>query len=173
MLELNRKFVIFSSQSCFWFALVLCGIPQLRTQIQWHFERSAFPEVNKYAEYNFASYILFYGISFIIWFLNCFADEKTPFGKNYPKFDVSFRYATIRDFFVHFFYFLCSDHAPRRRPVSFLDYSTRGLMHSYGEAIRNHYKIEISGTLRPKKRPKKLCRSLINIGIVRWPNRLN
>lgn len=166
LFELSRRYDTFTSQSIFWFILVVCGIPQLRTQIESHLKRSAFSEVDKYAEYDFTSYIVFYGLSFAIWFLNCF-DDKMPFRTIFPKSNVSA--ATLHSTFRVFFRFLhCfhRDRVPKNRRVFFLDYFSLGSIRSFGKVTKRRCRIKIFSILTPKKHAKKLCRFLLTIGFV-------
>lgn len=88
LLEANRRFGLRTSglQFLFWFFLLLCGIPQLRTQIQQRHKRQAHGSSNHYDEYYFTSYLIFYIFSLAIWFLNCYADRE-PLQTKYPKSD--------------------------------------------------------------------------------------
>lgn len=90
LVEFNRRFGLQTSglQFSFWFLLLVCGIPQLRTQIRWRLGQYLLSDSAKNGEYDFISYIVFYELSFAVWLLNCFAD-KAPLAKRYQKLDVS------------------------------------------------------------------------------------
>lgn len=79
----NRKYGIRSSglQFLFWFVFALCGAPQFRTEI-----RGATNEMPD-PYYFYISYLIFYPLVLIMFFLNCFAD-KAPRESLYPKSDV-------------------------------------------------------------------------------------
>lgn len=86
LLELNRKYGLRTSglQFLFWFFLLICGIPQLRRQINERHTRLADGIENSYDEYHFTSYFIFYITSLAIWILNCYADRE-PLQTKYPK----------------------------------------------------------------------------------------
>lgn len=91
LLEFNRRAGLRTSglQFLFWFILLICGLPQLRSQIRGRHKRQSEPgDVHHYAEYYFTSYLIFYIISIAIWILNCYAD-KEPLQTKYPKSEVS------------------------------------------------------------------------------------
>lgn len=89
LLETNRRFGLQTSglQFLFWLILLICGIPQLRTQIRNYRNEQTRTIDDKYDEYYFTSFIIFYTVSFVIWFLNCFAD-RSPLHTKYPQTDV-------------------------------------------------------------------------------------
>lgn len=90
LLVFNRKYGLRTSglQFLFWFFLCIFGIPQLRYQIRERIFRQDTGGLNRFDEYNFTSYIIFFGLSVAIWFVNCFAD-KEPLQTKYPKSEVS------------------------------------------------------------------------------------
>lgn len=75
-------------QFLFWLLLVICGTPQLRTQILDRQEREAYSMLDKNDEYHFTSYLIFFVMSAIMWFLNWFADSAPQYTK-YATSDVS------------------------------------------------------------------------------------
>lgn len=76
--------------------MLLCGIPQLRTQKRDRNARQAAEIDDASSEYFFVSYLIFYTLSLAIFILNCYADgeprqtkySKTP--KPYPEKGASF-----------------------------------------------------------------------------------
>lgn len=88
LLEANRRFGLRTSglQFLFWFFLLICGIPQLRTQIRERHMRQAINAEDPYSEYFFTSYLIFYVFSLAIFILNCYADGE-PRQTKYPKSD--------------------------------------------------------------------------------------
>lgn len=84
LLQYNRKYGVRISgvQFIFWFLLVVCGIPHLRTLIQ------SIQTRDDLVPYYSISYIIFFVISTIIWLLNWFADAA-PSTTKYAKSDVS------------------------------------------------------------------------------------
>lgn len=86
LLEANRRYGLRTSglQFLFWMFLLICGIPQLRHQIQERHIRQAKDIDRSYEEYIFASYLIFYIINLAIWMLNCYADRE-PNQTKYPK----------------------------------------------------------------------------------------
>ncbi|XP_055920592.1 multidrug resistance-associated protein 1-like [Eupeodes corollae] len=100
---LNRRFGVQSSGTLFlfWFLLVLLAIPQFRTEIRDYTDRHDHSEIfsdaqMSWADYKFISFMIFFGISVLILFLNCFADNmpretkynRTP--KEIPEVSASF-----------------------------------------------------------------------------------
>lgn len=59
-------------------------MPELRTQIYAKNERKIYGIDDKYDEYTFTSFIIFYIVSFALWILNFYAD-KEPMKTKYPK----------------------------------------------------------------------------------------
>lgn len=94
LLEGNRKFGLRTSglQFLFWFFLLICGLPQLRTEIRDRHDRQAHAIEDAYEEYYFTSYLIYYIVSLAIFILNCYAD-RAPLQTKYPKSDV--RYHSI------------------------------------------------------------------------------
>lgn len=98
LLESNRRFGLRTSglQFLFWFLLLICGIPQLRTQKRDRNERLAGEIDDTNSEYFFASYLIFYILSLAIFILNCYADgepRQTKYSKPpkpYPEVGASF-----------------------------------------------------------------------------------
>ncbi|XP_055295955.1 multidrug resistance-associated protein 1 isoform X2 [Sitodiplosis mosellana] len=86
LLEANRRFGLRTSglQFLFWFFLLICGIPQLRTQIRERHHRQAIDASDPYSEYFFTSYLIFYIFSLAVFILNCYADRE-PRQTKYPK----------------------------------------------------------------------------------------
>lgn len=86
LLEANRRYGLRTSgvQFLFWTILLICGIPQLRTQIRGRKLVESHTQNDSYVEYYFWSYLIFYIISLAIWFLNCFADHE-PKQMKHPK----------------------------------------------------------------------------------------
>lgn len=81
LLEANRRFGL---QFLFWTILLVCGIPQLRTQIDGRKLRNIHGQDDSHAEYTFWSYLIFFIVSLAIWILNCYAD-RAPEQTKYPK----------------------------------------------------------------------------------------
>lgn len=77
LLHFNRRFGIRTSgvQFFFWLLLVICGIPQLRTQYrEWQ------KNVNdNHVAYAFVSYTMYFVMSTVILILNCFADKEPEY----------------------------------------------------------------------------------------------
>lgn len=90
LLVFNRKYGLRTSglQFLFWFFLWIFGIPQLRSQIRERIYRHDTGTLNRFDEYYFTSYIIFFALSVAIWFVNCFAD-KEPLQTKYPKSEVN------------------------------------------------------------------------------------
>lgn len=88
LLEANRRFGLRTSglQFLFWFFLLICGIPQLRTQIRQRHTRRDNDISDPYSEYFFTSYLIFYIFSLAVFILNCYADRE-PRQTKYPKSD--------------------------------------------------------------------------------------
>lgn len=86
LLEANRRFGLRTSglQFLFWTLLLICGIPQLRTQIRDRHKRQEKDIDDSYEEYFFTSYLIFFIFSLAVWILNCYAD-KEPLQTKYPK----------------------------------------------------------------------------------------
>ncbi|XP_055859162.1 ATP-binding cassette sub-family C member 3-like [Episyrphus balteatus] len=100
---LNRKYGVQTSGTLFmfWFFLVICAAPQLRTEIRLNSDRhdhsSEYTDAQMaFADYKFISFIVFFSISCVLLFLNCFADDmpretkynRTP--KEIPEVSASF-----------------------------------------------------------------------------------
>lgn len=87
LLEQNRKNGLRTSglQFLFWFLLIICGIPQLRTQTRSHHfrENSDGIEIENH-QYWITSYLIFYVFSLAIFLFNCCADHE-PNETKYPK----------------------------------------------------------------------------------------
>lgn len=64
--------------------LLVCSLPQLRSQLRNRNERVAANNTNAYDEYNFTSFIIFFAFTGANWLLNCWAD-KEPLELKYPK----------------------------------------------------------------------------------------
>lgn len=86
LLEGNRRFGLRTSglQFLFWLLLLICCIPQLRSQIQGRHNRIAHDIDSPLEEFYFASYLIFYIFTLAIWMLNCYADRE-PLQTKYPK----------------------------------------------------------------------------------------
>lgn len=86
LLEANRRYGLRTSglQFLFWTLLLICGIPQLRTQIRGRKLRQLQDQDDSHADYTFWSYLIFYIISLALWILNCYADRE-PDQTKYPK----------------------------------------------------------------------------------------
>lgn len=67
----------------FWLFMFLFSIPQCRSQIR----RRIADELNFWDEYNFASFMIFFALTTLVFLLNCFAD-KEPLETKYPKSEV-------------------------------------------------------------------------------------
>lgn len=196
LVEFNRRFGLRTSglQFSFWFILLVCGIPQLRTQIRWRLGRYPLSDFAKYHEYNFISYIVFYALSIVVLILNCFAD-KAPLDKRYHKSDVSVSSSFCRPLFSSWMQVRLSilkyqlrrnfwitirevnniihlNLVLRTHRASHQGYFAHGLILWYGRAIKHHWKIKISVMLTPRTLAKKLCLLLANIGNGHYPNRL-
>ncbi|KAI7815048.1 ABC subfamily C member [Rhyzopertha dominica] len=80
LLIYNRKNGIRSSglQFLFWLLLVICGIPQFRTELRKGQDETPRPY------YPYVSYLIYYPIVIAIFLLNCFADEA-PRRTIFPK----------------------------------------------------------------------------------------
>lgn len=86
LLEANRRYGLRTSglQFLFWLLFLICGIPQLRYQINKRNERLSEDTDDSFNDYGFWSYFVFYIILLAIWILNCFADRE-PEQTKYPK----------------------------------------------------------------------------------------
>ncbi|KAF2879992.1 hypothetical protein ILUMI_26180, partial [Ignelater luminosus] len=82
LLVSNRKYGLRTSgvQFIFWLLVVLCAIPQFRTEILEAQKEKPEPY------YFFISYMIYFPLAVIMLFLNCFAD-KAPKVSGYPKSD--------------------------------------------------------------------------------------
>lgn len=68
----------------FWFLMVIFNIPTCRTHIRYSREN----ELNEWEQYQYTSFMIFFGSSIVILFVNCFADDE-PRESLYQKTDVS------------------------------------------------------------------------------------
>lgn len=86
LLEANRRYGLRTSglQFLFWTILLICGIPQIRTQIRGQKALQNINQSDSYVEYHLWSYLTFYIICIAIWFLNCYADRE-PSQMKYKK----------------------------------------------------------------------------------------
>ncbi len=87
LVESNRRYGLRTSglQFLFWLLLLICGLPQLRTQTRERNSRLASGTIDDaYSEYFFTSYTIFYILSLAIFVLNCYADRE-PRQTKYPK----------------------------------------------------------------------------------------
>lgn len=86
LLEANRRYGLRTSglQFLFWSILLICGIPQLRSQIQRRKDYRLRDVDDSLREYYFWSYLIFYIVSLALWILNCYADSA-PEQTKYPK----------------------------------------------------------------------------------------
>ncbi|XP_067624098.1 multidrug resistance-associated protein 1 isoform X4 [Eurosta solidaginis] len=82
-IPLNRKYGVQTSgvQFMFWFLLVICSVAQCRTEVREKSNRDGIINSNasnkpdySWAEYNYISYMIYFGISCAMLLLNCFAD---------------------------------------------------------------------------------------------------
>lgn len=106
LLESNRRFGLRTSglQFLFWFLLLICGIPQLRTHNRNERQAGEIDDAN--SAYFVASYLIFYTLSLAIFILNCYADgeprqtkyPKTP--KPYPEVGASFISRIVYNWFT-------------------------------------------------------------------------
>lgn len=86
LLEANRRYGLRTSglQFLFWSILLILGIPQLRTQFRYRHQYEKEDIDTSLGQYHFWSYLIFFVVSLIIWFLNCYADRE-PEQTKYPK----------------------------------------------------------------------------------------
>lgn len=140
----------------FWFLLALFGVPQFRSEIRRYLKESD-------ADYNFISFMIYYSLVVLMFFLNCWAD-KAPRISKYPKVDVSMWN------YVFFYCFLIILSLVFRIPVlrkvvvSYLDCYLLGLIRWHGRASEIHWKRRICGQWIQKIVHLRLCHYLINIG---------
>lgn len=82
MLEANRRYGLRTSgvQFLFWTILLICGIPQIRTQTR----GQSHSQSNSYMQYHLWSYLSFYVVCAVLWLLNCYADRE-PMEMKYQK----------------------------------------------------------------------------------------